>query len=201
MIEIDLSYNDITTLAGGFWSHNGLGGWQACSFPILQKLNLSHNRITQMSQSINNYSYPYDYFNGYDYYNTYDRLNPRITSIDYSFNNITHIPDSLTKYTNLHYLDLSSNNGLKNLSHIFESSGSIYAQQTGSVWRDNYPYPIIGRPNEFMSIKSVGDGTPLQIGFGKTSDNECGLTESEIKGVNMFLTSTYNNSNGNEDTY
>ncbi|MFO0763399.1 MAG: leucine-rich repeat domain-containing protein [Candidatus Gracilibacteria bacterium] len=198
MTEIDLSYNRITTIAGGFWALNGLGGWQACSFPSLKKLNLAHNNITRISQSLTNTNY-----GGYygHYYDTYDRLNPRIHSIDYSFNNISHIPDQLTKYTNLYYFDLSSNTGLKNLSRLFESSGSLYAEQTGSVWRNNSPYPTIGRPNELMSIRSAGDGTPLQIGFGKTSDNECGLTESEIKTVNTFLTSNAYGYYGNDDAY
>ena len=207
MTDIDLSYNQITSTAGGIWSLDGGGSWRSCNFPSLQKVNFSHNNIYSIGQSWNS---PGNYNYSYDFWNTW------IKSIDYSSNNIQYLPQEFISYRNLTYLDLSSNGTtylntfystpLWNLSRLFESSGATYVEQTWSVLRyfyNNswYQYSISGRPNELMSIRSAWDGTPLQIGFGKTSDNECGLTESEVKVVNTFLTSNYNSAYGNDDVY
>ena len=63
MTDIDLSYNQITDTTGGFWSLDGVGGWQRCSFPLLQNINFSHNNITWIGQSVNSSLYSYDALN------------------------------------------------------------------------------------------------------------------------------------------
>jgi hypothetical protein len=130
---------------------------------FFKKINVANNKITEMRIPSEGGCFIFCYYT----------LAPNIEWIDISNNLLQTFNATSSGATKIKYLDLRGNTNIKSLSDLYTSSGTVVTQSEA----------MMTAKDETVTIKSLGDGSPLQITVLPSYANECGITESDLQEI------------------
>jgi Leucine-rich repeat (LRR) protein len=163
---LDISHNAITylyldgTSIQEVQANDNVLNYIPLDLTSLKKVNVANNQITQVNLM---QCYIYCWF----------PVLLNLEQLDISNNRVSSFALTGSQIPKLKYLDLSSNTGAKSLSDLYVSSGSALTKIEAMMTTND----------ETVTIKSLGDGSPLQITVLPSYANECGITESDLQEI------------------